>query len=200
MAYRKTEAVLKKLAGKRAHILQAAIELADRDGLDSVTIENIARRARVAVGTIYLHFADRHEIRAALIADQVAEDVKRIAYAADRAKSPMESLAAAIAVFIDRFQSRKHLGVSLAREPVYRVNIQSEFERKIAVAIERRDIPKDDPSVLAAAAYGAICEVLATGHRILRKNEPSLAILALRAIGMDHARSVKLAHVEAPVT
>ncbi|GAA4221091.1 AcrR family transcriptional regulator [Streptosporangium album] len=53
---------------ERAHrILDAATDLVLRWGYDKTTIEDIARRAGVAKGTIYLHWRTREELFAALL-------------------------------------------------------------------------------------------------------------------------------------
>ncbi|WP_326821076.1 TetR/AcrR family transcriptional regulator [Streptosporangium sp. NBC_01639] len=53
---------------ERAHrILDAATDLILRWGYDKTTIEDIARRAGVAKGTIYLHWRTREELFAALL-------------------------------------------------------------------------------------------------------------------------------------
>ena len=47
---------------KRQAILQAARELFANNGYDDTTIAEIAQVAGVAVGTVYLYFANKHEI------------------------------------------------------------------------------------------------------------------------------------------
>lgn len=53
---------------ERAHrILDAAAELIVRLGYDKTTVDDVARRAGVAKGTIYLHWRTREELFAALL-------------------------------------------------------------------------------------------------------------------------------------
>ncbi|MFC7643798.1 TetR/AcrR family transcriptional regulator [Streptosporangium lutulentum] len=53
---------------ERAHrILDAAADLVLRWGYDKTTVEDVARRAEVAKGTIYLHWRTREELFAALL-------------------------------------------------------------------------------------------------------------------------------------
>src|SRR5215470_4130225 len=47
---------------KRQAILHAARELFARQGYDDTTIAAIAQAARVAVGTVYLYFENKHDI------------------------------------------------------------------------------------------------------------------------------------------
>jgi AcrR family transcriptional regulator len=43
----------------RHELLDAAITVADRDGLDALSISEVTREAGLAKGTFYVHFADR---------------------------------------------------------------------------------------------------------------------------------------------
>ena len=61
-------------------ILDAAAELIQRWGYNKTTIDDIARQARVAKGTIYLHWKTREDLFEALIMREelvVAEDIQR---------------------------------------------------------------------------------------------------------------------------
>src|SRR5207253_7043684 len=47
---------------KRQGIQQAVIQLMCREGLASVTMDNVAQEAGIAKGTIYLHYRDKQEL------------------------------------------------------------------------------------------------------------------------------------------
>ena len=49
---------------REGEILDAALELFSADDWQSVTIDQIARRAEIGKGTVYLHFASKDEIYA----------------------------------------------------------------------------------------------------------------------------------------
>lgn len=51
-----------EIRDKRLAILRAARELFANNGYDDTTIAEIAREAGVAVGTVYLYFANKHDI------------------------------------------------------------------------------------------------------------------------------------------
>src|SRR5258708_25374260 len=53
-----------------ARIMTAAARVFARRGVENATMEMIAREAKVAVGTIYLHFASRDEVYLNLRADR----------------------------------------------------------------------------------------------------------------------------------
>ncbi|MEU4835433.1 helix-turn-helix domain-containing protein [Streptosporangium sp. NPDC023615] len=63
----------------RAHrILDATAELVLRWGYDKTTVEDIARRAEVAKGTIYLHWKTREELFSALLRRERVEMITEV--------------------------------------------------------------------------------------------------------------------------
>ena len=54
----------------RTRIMAAAARVFARHGVENATMEMIAHEAKVAVGTIYLHFASRDEVYLNLRADR----------------------------------------------------------------------------------------------------------------------------------
>src|SRR6202161_3375718 len=55
---------------RAVRITAAAARVFARRGVENATMEMIAREAKVAVGTIYLHFASRDEVYLSLCADR----------------------------------------------------------------------------------------------------------------------------------
>jgi len=55
---------------KRGAIIDAAIEEFGKSGLDGASVDDIARTAGVAKGTIYLYFKSKHEIFDAVLAER----------------------------------------------------------------------------------------------------------------------------------
>lgn len=53
-------------------IIQAAVELAERDGYDAVKLRELAERAGVALATVYRRFSCKEDILAAALNQQVA--------------------------------------------------------------------------------------------------------------------------------
>src|SRR5467141_4035704 len=47
---------------KRQSIQEAVIRLMCREGLDSVTMERVAKEVGIAKGTVYLHYHDKKEL------------------------------------------------------------------------------------------------------------------------------------------
>ena len=62
---------------KNDQIIEAAYELFLEQGVDSVSIQEIAERAGVAKGTFYLYFHDKDELKEAIIAQKSNELFQR---------------------------------------------------------------------------------------------------------------------------
>lgn len=59
----------RELEERERALLDAAISLMDRDDWETVTVEEIARRAEYAKGTVYRHFPSKDDLHARLVAD-----------------------------------------------------------------------------------------------------------------------------------
>src|SRR5919204_4224438 len=73
----------------RKRVIKAARECMARDGLDA-QIEEIARRAKVGVGTVYRHFNTKDELVEALAFERF-ERLRELALEALEHKDPWES-------------------------------------------------------------------------------------------------------------
>jgi len=188
MVYRKTPHVLAQMAKRRAAILGAAIKLADRGGLASLNVNEVAQRAGVAIGTLYLHFADRDELIAAIAAQHLHQDlVTMTLWASKQLRAPVDplhDLVTAVEVYIHRFSTTHHLGPSLAALPAYRAGIVAELARKIGNLIQVGRSARGDASLLATALYGALNAVLVTRPQIDDKTRRALIAMALRLVGV----------------
>lgn len=104
-----------------AAILDAAEAVALERGLDGASAAAIARRAGVAVGTLYNYFPDRAGIFAALFATRRAAMAPRLAAAAAAAAdlpfaARVRSFAAALMTMFD--EQRGFLRLLLATDPI----------------------------------------------------------------------------------
>jgi AcrR family transcriptional regulator len=91
----------------RERILDAARVLVAEAGVD-VTMEDIANRADVAVGTLYRHFPAKDDLVAAVVEDgvvQIAALADRALQAVDRGADPGAELAALFRAVADRHAS-----------------------------------------------------------------------------------------------
>ncbi len=97
---------------RRDAILAAAFEIFARHGLEGATIEMIARKAEVAVGTIYLYFGSRDELYLYLVGERV--DALRASYAEIQARGldPLAELRAIAAAYLDYMRKSRELFLS----------------------------------------------------------------------------------------
>lgn len=79
---------------KRKAILQAAIEVFAQKGFHRSRVADIARRAGVADGTIYLYFASKDDILITIFEEKMAELLREARKAIDAQADPREKLAA----------------------------------------------------------------------------------------------------------
>lgn len=65
-------------AKTRNAIMKAAQQLFSKQGVDETRAEDIARRAKVGVGTIYLHFGDKEGLLREILLEAAGELYKRV--------------------------------------------------------------------------------------------------------------------------
>lgn len=92
-------------------VLEAASELFAAEG-DGVSMEAIARRAGVGVGTIYRRFPTKKALGEAIVADHLAAVYRQIVAAADPV-SVEEKFFAAVTVLVDRASTHLDLKETL---------------------------------------------------------------------------------------
>jgi AcrR family transcriptional regulator len=123
----------------RARLVGAGTELFAAHGLHAVTSAQIARRAGVATGTFYLHFADKLELFRAIVFDALAELRSRQDGAgAGHAPGSQAELRARSEVFLDFAEEQRALMRVLFARSAEAAGIAEEISGVIAPAIERR--------------------------------------------------------------
>src|SRR5881227_1782766 len=103
MPYRPTERTEARRAETRERIVSAALDQLAEGGYASASVQAVARRARVATGSVYRHFPSKAELFAEVFrrASQRELDVV-IAVTADESLPPSERVAAAVEAFARR--------------------------------------------------------------------------------------------------
>ncbi|PIR17087.1 MAG: hypothetical protein COV48_08995 [Elusimicrobia bacterium CG11_big_fil_rev_8_21_14_0_20_64_6] len=86
-------------------ILAAALSLFTRDDWQAVTIDQIAAKAEIGKGTVYLHFASKDEIYARLVIEFFGDMEARMK-AVDASGPVLDVLAAVMRVFWESFDGR----------------------------------------------------------------------------------------------
>ena len=116
-----------KLRRKRERILRTATGLFERHGYRKTSVDQVARQAGVAKGTVYLYYRNKAELVYHAIAFEKRAYVDRVAPIFDLGMTPVDRLRAMIAI-----------GVMLSREmPLTSSLIRGDHE--IAIALEEMD-------------------------------------------------------------
>ena len=135
----------------RRALLEAALTLVDEDGIEGLTLREVARRAGVSHNAPYHHFADKRAIVAGLAEESYGLLRDELAAAARRHDDPLERLRA-IGVAYVRFAVR--------HPPRFRVMNRPELRsRERVTAVERAGERSEGPlldAVAAAQAAGAL--------------------------------------------
>jgi AcrR family transcriptional regulator len=207
MAYRRTQAVVKRLAARRVAILAAARDTAAEAGMAAVQIAPVATRANVAAGTVYRYFPSKAELISELIADVSGDQLDAVRRAADAAPGPLSALAAAVTTVAVHVLSQRKLAWAILAEPIdvdvapsrieSRRAIVAEVASRIEVAIRSGRLPAQDASLTAAAIIGALHEALVgplapvglNDAAKMREAVQTLTLMALRAVGVMDARA-----------
>jgi AcrR family transcriptional regulator len=125
-------------------ILAAASRVFARHGVKDATMEMIAREAKVAVGTIYLHFSSRDEIYLALGIESGERLLERFAEVESRNGAVLEKLRAIAMAYVDHFRDPRYsylLGSSINVAGIRkRIRGASEIRKFNRLTEIRRDI------------------------------------------------------------
>jgi AcrR family transcriptional regulator len=149
-------------ARNRARVLAAAKEVFEAEGL-SVSVDEIARRAGVGVGTLYRHFPTKKALFEAIVSD----DLQSFVDAADRllvAEHPGEALYSFLMLVVDH--SETSAAIKDALGGVYAIDryahdivraiedaVARMLERAQAAGEARNDVTAPEVLALIAAVY-----------------------------------------------
>lgn len=197
MAYRRTPAVQARLDAQRETVLKAAVALLAEDGYAGCSMAAVARRAGIATGTMYQHFAGKAELSVELFRTVVRREVEAVTEAAARADDPHRRIAAVVETFAARALKAPRLAYALLAEPadpvveaerlVFRRAFRDLFAVQVAAAVAAGTIPPQHPELTAAAVVGAVGEALigplAEGGGHPGDLVPALVDFTLRALG-----------------
>jgi AcrR family transcriptional regulator len=170
----------------REKVLKAARACLARDGLDA-QIEEIARRAKVGVGTVYRHFPTKDDLVFALAGERferLAENARAALDEGDPWEAFCDFLRSSAEIQIgDRALSEVMLGSkNVMHEHAERVGIlelvEQLMDRAKAAGALREDAEPEDVPMLMCALGGAAEMPMMSGERYL-----ALAIDGFRAPG-----------------
>jgi AcrR family transcriptional regulator len=171
MPYRPTERTEARKAAIRERIVAAALEQVAEGGYASASVQAVAGRAGLAVGTIYRHFPSKADLFAEVFrrASQRELDVLIEVSTAD-GRSAAERVAAAVEAFCRRALAGSVLAYALIAEPVdpaveserlrLRRGYRDAFARVLEDGIAAGELETHDVQTLAAVLVGGLGEAL----------------------------------------
>lgn len=180
MAYRTTQRVLQRKERTRLAILEAAARLVSEGR--PILMEAVAAGAGVSVGSLYSYFKDRADLVLALF--QHRADIELAAMREVLEESADSAMALAHAAVTALRRARKNPGMTLflllermdrderleaAKLAFHRHHCEAMAE-KIRAAIALGRLPPQNADVTAAAALGAMIEIVV---RALSQRDPS---------------------------
>jgi AcrR family transcriptional regulator len=192
MAYRPTEKTEARKAATRERIVAAALEQVAAGGYASASVQAVAGRAGLAVGTIYRHFPSKADLFAEVFrrASQRELDVLVDVSAGD-GRGAAERVAAAVEAFCRRALAGPVLAYALIAEPVdpaveserlrLRRGYRDAFARVLEDGVATGELRQHDVQTLAAVLVGGLGEALvgplSARNGRSRRNEPLVASL-----------------------
>jgi AcrR family transcriptional regulator len=165
----------RRKAETRERLLDAASGLFVAHGFEATRPQDIAREADVAVGTFYLHFADRREAFVAFTARAAEDLMERARTRVREGESFEERLRAYLECLLDYAEEKPGVvRAAFADEAVIggasdceslRDRLAAGLARSIEVGMQRGEFRCDyDPLLCAHAIVGLIQQALQHGH------------------------------------
>ncbi|HZW22968.1 TetR/AcrR family transcriptional regulator [Noviherbaspirillum sp.] len=171
MVYRRTEYVEQKIDNAKTAIVTATIRLITTGGWRAASIAAVARTARVAAGSVYLHFPSKSQLLCEAYRRIAELEVKIIADIAHGEGTPGERLSAAIETFARRALRGRRKAYAVIAEPAdeaeierlrlhYRKQFVSQFVHIIDDGIRAGEFTQQDSNVTGACVLGALAEAI----------------------------------------
>jgi AcrR family transcriptional regulator len=171
MPYRPTDRTEARKAATREGIVSAALDQVAAGGYASASVQAVAERAGVAVGTVYRHFPSKADLFAEVFrrASQRELDVVTEVSAPD-GRPASERVAAAVEAFCRRALAGPVLAYALIAEPVdpsveserlrLRRGYRDGFAAVLADGVRSGELSPHSTDTVAAALVGALGEAL----------------------------------------
>src|SRR3954471_10879117 len=166
MAYRATQRTQARLAATRERIVDAALAQVAEGGYRSASVQRVAGRAHVAVGTVYRHFPSKGDLFAEAFRRASQRELDVVVDVAARSDSARERVAAAVEAFCRRALAGPVLAYALIAEPVdpaveserlrLRRGYRDAFASVLDDGVAAGALRPHDSGVAAAALVGAL--------------------------------------------
>ncbi|MCX5112933.1 TetR/AcrR family transcriptional regulator [Streptomyces sp. NBC_00378] len=199
MAYRPTARTEATRLAHRERLLDAARELLAEGGYPATGVSALARRAGVATGSVYNHFASKQELLAAVFRHVAGHELGAVREAVQARRGATDQLRALVEVFSYRALRSPRTAWALLAEPVdplveeerltYRRGYHMLAETVIVAGISAGELPEQNAQLSAAAVIGAVGEaLLGPLSPVGARTGPgpvveSITALCLRAVG-----------------
>jgi AcrR family transcriptional regulator len=202
MAYRATARTEARKTATRATIVEAALAQVAAGGYASAGVQAVARRAAVAIKTVYRHFPSKSDLFAEVFrrAAEPELDVVIEVSAAD-GHTAAERVAAAVDAFCRRALAAPVLAYAQIAEPVdpaveserlrLRVGYRDAFARVLEDGVTAGELRPHDTRTVAAALVGALGEALVGPLSARRKGSKEALVATLVQFSQEalpHAR------------
>jgi len=171
MPYRPTEKTEARKAATRERIVAAALERVAEGGYASASIQAVAERAGLAVGTIYRHFPSKADLFAEVFTRASQRELNvLIEVSQGDGRAASERVATAVEAFCRRALAGPVLAFALLAEPVdpaveserlrLRRGYRDAFARVLADGVDSDELRPHDVQTLAAVLVGGLGEAL----------------------------------------
>lgn len=181
---------------RRRQLFCTAETLVREGGFAALTMQALAGRAQVSVGTLYRYFKNKDELSVAVFTQATERELQALRACAEQPSTVQKRLQKMVVVFAERAQSAPVLARALIAEPVdpevdkarlvYRRHYADIFQKLLREGMENKELPQQSVALTATAIVGAIAEAVAgpLSAPIAEAQLPQqLAMLVLRACG-----------------
>ena len=168
--YRPTHRTEARKAATRERIVAAALEQVAEGGYSSASVQAVAARAGVAVGTVYRHFPSKADLFAEVFRLASQRELDVIRDVASHEGSAAERVAEAVEAFCRRSLAGPVLAYALIAEPVdpsveserlrFRRGYRDAFATVLREGVDSGELAAHDSDTVAAALVGALGEAL----------------------------------------
>lgn len=170
MAYRETQAIRARKSAQRDALLQAAEGLVREQGFANLTVQALAARAGIAVGTVYRYFSAKDELACEVFRAATGREVAALAEAMAINGSIAGRLEHACRTFAERALKAPRLAWALIAEPVdaaldeerlrYRASYAALFADLLAEGVASGELVRQPVELTASALVGGLAEAL----------------------------------------
>jgi AcrR family transcriptional regulator len=171
VAYRRTPRVEARQAAARERIAAAAHDQVADGGYASASVQAVAARAGVSVGTVYRHFPSKGDLVAEVFRTAAERELAVVQQVgADDGRPAAERIAAGAEAFCRRALAAPTLAYAQLAEPVdpaveserlrLRRGYRDAFESVLADGVASGELGPHDTTTVAAALVGALGEAL----------------------------------------